>query len=61
MKTKIVILVEGGAVQAVWSEKDASEIEVVLVDKDNIAAGEPHPLGSDDNFEDEIKELHQVF
>ena len=38
---KIVIEVEGGAVLAITSDHAAEQLEVVVVDYDNIAAGDP--------------------
>jgi hypothetical protein len=45
-KNRIVILVEGGVVQQV-SATDPEAVEVILVDEDNIAAGDEDPRARD--------------
>lgn len=44
MKHKIVCVVEGGVLQGVYSDwYDYSDVEVILVDQDNINAGDNPP------------------
>ena len=45
-KNRFVILVEGGVVQQVCAT-DPEAVEVILVDEDNIAAGDEDPRARD--------------
>ena len=44
MKHKIVCVIEGGVLQGVYSDwYDSLDLEVILVDWDNISAGDDNP------------------
>ena len=50
MKRKIYVEVRGGVVDAVYTDQEGEQIQVVLVDWDNIEAGDAVPELPDDRI-----------
>lgn len=45
MSNKLVICIEGGVLQGVYSDwLNSMETKVILIDQDNIEQGDPNPL-----------------
>ena len=59
MNTKIIIYVAGGVVHVVETTNKLNRYEVILVDEDNIAAGDPDPR-TDKDFP-KANEVVQIF
>lgn len=57
--TEIVISVRGGLVCSVYSTDP--RVQVVLVDWDNINQGDENPLGTEEETEAYLADLHQIF